>query len=145
MTEIKRTKEVIYETVYQAYDGVIFGSKDECLTYESGKNEVSKEIDKMRVFKDFAPCYFDDFGCCYEWYKVKNKEDIELLKERLDNDDEVEIDTISHFPEYVCVRVNDCGDYYAHTTLTRVISGFKNFMEGFGYKTIIIKEHEEIK
>ena len=143
MTEIKRTKEVIYETVYQANDGTVFESKDECLTYESGRNEISKEIDKMRVFKNKAPFYFASWDE-YEWYKVKNKEDIELLKERMDYGED-RIKNITSFPEYACLSVDDDGrsEYYA--TLTEIIAEFKGFMEDFGYKTIIIKEHEEIK
>ena len=98
----------------------------------------------MRVFDDKVPSYFDDFGCVYEWYKVKNKEDIKLLEERIDND-ATGIDFITYFPEYICVRVSDSNDYCAHTTLTQVIAEYKSFMEAFGYKTIIIKEHEEAK
>lgn len=144
MTEIKKTKEVIYETVYQANDGTVFESKEDCLAYESGRDEISKEIDKMKIFEDKAPSYFDDWSC-HEWYKVKNKGDIELLREKIEYD-EFGMETITSFPEYVCVRVNDSHIYGVQTTLTQVIAEYKGFMEDFGYKTIVIKEHnEEIK
>ena len=137
MTEIKRTKEVIYETIYKTNDGREFKSKEECLEYESIKKEILKKIDEMKIFEDKAPSYFDDWSC-HEWYKVKNKEDVEILREKL-TEDEFGLSNIVSFPEYVCVRINDGHYYTAQTTLTDVITQFKDFMKDFGYETFIVK------
>ena len=85
MKELKRTKTVEEIIGYEAVDGKIFTSKEECSKYEqTAKAVCSKAFKELFVGEEFSECYiWEKFGDGNDEYMmaivdIKNAEDLEI-------------------------------------------------------------------
>lgn len=93
MKEIKRTRTIEEVTGYEAFDGQVFSSKEECKKYEeSAIGVIKKRLNSMAVSIDshgctFSECeIFENYGYGSEEYQymvvdIKNEDDLKAVNQ----------------------------------------------------------------
>ena len=100
MKEIKTTRTIEVVSGYEAFDGKLFKSKEECEKYENSVYGVlAKELKKIMVGGDeFAECdIFEHFGYGSEEFGMAI----------LDIKTEKELNVVNRYYEYVCKGTNN--------------------------------------
>lgn len=154
----------ITKVMYEAFDGSKFDTATECYEYENKHSEEArkekeridgikadvKRLKEMMLPDDIVPIcehYLDPENWWFNWFKVNNDEEAELLDKYVTYGDMPEC----RYPAYVCVESaydfyqdveqgNVGGDYIV--TLDECIQETKSFFEEFGIRVTLTKDGE---
>lgn len=146
---VKEIPRTVYDRVYVAKDGKEFKSMEECETYEitiddilKRKKEVEKAVKKLEIKNMEGSCWITTDGhyvsemADFNWYKVNNEDDLELLEEYLD--EAIYIGRQINYPDIVCIEYWD-GEYN-YAFVSDMIKEVKDYFKDLGYKVTIEKE-----
>lgn len=130
----KVEKEIIKKEIkeyYEAYDGEMFNSKEECEAYESNaKGVAGKKVVEFRVAKTYAYDIFDCTGACsdeeVEIYLPKTAYQLDALNQYLNFIDKNGAVLGEEFiGQYVIVQFSYDRDWYKARTIETIISQLK--------------------
>lgn len=146
---IKEILRTVYDRVYVAKDGKEFKSMEECEAYEitiddilKRKKEVEKAVNKLEIKNMEGSCWITTDGhyvsemANFNWYKVNNEDDLELLEEYLD--EAIYIGRQINYPDIVCIE--DWDGEYNYVFVSDMIEEVKDYFKDLGYKVTIEKE-----
>lgn len=146
---VKEIPRTVYDRVYVAKDGREFKSMEECETYEISiddilkrKKEVEKAVKKLEIKNMEGSCWITTDGhyvsemADFNWYKVNNEDDLELLEEYLD--EAIYICRQINYPDIVCIE--DWDGEYIYAFVSDMIEEVKDYFKDLGYKVTIEKE-----
>ena len=146
---IKEIPRTVYERVYVAKDGKEFKSMEEREAYEitiddilKRKKEVEKAVNKLEIKNMEGSCWITTDGhyvsemANFNWYKVNNEDDLELLEEYLD--EAIYIGRQINYPDIVCIENWD-GEYN-YVFVSDMIKEVKDYFKDLGFNVIFEKE-----
>ena len=135
--EVVQVKDV---EVYIADDGTEFKSRRDCENYEweKIKKPMLEKLQKCKEVFGVPNCDGGYVSDCYdyEWYFIRNQEDIDILNEVYYADL-----TDKCIGEWVCLEIDDYGECWS-TTASDGIRYATDLLTKLGYKVEITKEAE---
>lgn len=111
MKEIKTTTQIT-EIKYEAIDGTVFNSKEECLRYDDSANAVINSRYKPLVVKTVTEYDLCAYGCSdntVDIVKLRKEEDITIILHKLCADNtyyQKNPDNLSQFEETLQLALN---------------------------------------
>ena len=146
---VKEIPRTVYDRVYVAQDGREFKTMEECEAYEISiddilkrKKEVEKAVKKLEIKNMEGSCWITTDGhyvsemADFNWYKVNNEDDLELLEEYFD--EAIYIGRQINYPDIVCIEKWD--DEYNYAFVSDMIEEVKDYFKDLGYKVTFEKE-----
>lgn len=121
---------------YEAYDGELFNTREECERYEdNAMGVVGKKVNKFLIKRTYSENIYGDFAAAcdekVEIYLPKTSDDIEALNQYLNfTYKDVNVLGPEHIGQYLLVNYNyDC-DWCMVQTLEEKINRFKKLFYG---------------
>lgn len=136
-------------TIFIAHDGKEFRNSRECMEYESDcRSKVEDAVEKMHVPTLHNVVPMQEYGLenhyksTFEWYIVRNKEDMEALDTYFPIDDIEEFNTIndSELPTYICVEtfvISGGGKEYEWYNLRDYLEIVEDYLASFNVEVRI--------